>query len=205
MGRQSSKEIKMKYLFIGAHVDDIELCCGGYIAKLIEQGHEVHCIALITNIDGHELQNEYFNSMRVLGVKNVHLAINYQVRNLNTGRQRLLDELVKLDPFDYYVTHSSNDIHQDHETVGRESLRAFKKKNLLTYTAEWNQLQSDANYFVELTDEQMAVKIEAIECYQSQKHRPYFNRQHIYSRAILNGAKIGAKYAEAFKIVNMKG
>ena len=195
----------MKYLFIGAHVDDIELCCGGYIAKLIEQGHDVHCLALISNIDGHELKNEYLNSMRILGVKNIHIGINYQVRNLNMVRQRLLDELVKLESFDYYIPHSVNDIHQDHETVGRESLRAFKKNNLLTYAAEWNQLQSEANYFIELTEEQMAIKIAALECYESQKHRHYFTRQHIYSRAILNGAKIGAKYAEAFRIVNMKG
>jgi len=51
----------------------------------------------------------------------------------------------------------------------------------------------------------MAKKLEAMACYKSQQHRPYFERQFTYSRALLAGAKIGVKYAEPFRIVNYKG
>ena len=36
----------MKIIAIGAHLDDIELACGGTIAKAVKKGHEVKMIVL---------------------------------------------------------------------------------------------------------------------------------------------------------------
>ena len=51
----------MKILAVGAHLDDIEIACGGTLAKAIENGHEVKVLIMsksgYTNING-EVQRE---------------------------------------------------------------------------------------------------------------------------------------------------
>ena len=46
----------MKVLAVGAHLDDIELACGGTLAKAIDKGHQVKMIVMsesgYTNYDG---------------------------------------------------------------------------------------------------------------------------------------------------------
>lgn len=46
----------MKILAVGAHLDDIEIACGGTLAKAIENGHEVKVLIMsksgYTNING---------------------------------------------------------------------------------------------------------------------------------------------------------
>jgi LmbE family N-acetylglucosaminyl deacetylase len=194
----------MKYLFIGAHCDDLELCCGGTISKIVEQGHEVSSLTLSYYYNKQLLIDELEAAQHKLGVSKILLE-PFEVRNFAKYRQPILQKIVDSGNYDYVFTHSANDLHQDHKIVGDESLRVFKKTNLITYTGEWNQLNSESNYYIDLTDAHMAKKYEAMQCYQSQLQRPYFDKQFTYSRALLNGAKIGVKYAEAFRILNMKG
>ena len=46
----------MKILAVGAHLDDIEIACGGTLAKAIENGHQVKVLIMsksgYTNKDG---------------------------------------------------------------------------------------------------------------------------------------------------------
>lgn len=196
-----------KYLFIGSHPDDLELCCGGTIVKLVQYGHNVHITAMSSYIGiNDDLIHEYTASAKLMGVSIMRVS-SFRPRNFLFDRTEILHQLhgYLLDGYDYIFTHSANDIHQDHKVIGEESLRAFKKLNLVTYQAEWNSLTYESNYFVELTEENMAKKLEAMACYKSQQHRPYFDKTFTYSRALLAGAKIGVKYAEPFRIVNMHG
>jgi LmbE family N-acetylglucosaminyl deacetylase len=73
------------------------------------------------------------------------------------------------------------------------------KKSIFTYLAPWNG-NENPNYFVEITQQQLERKIEALACYRSQAHRPYMNADFIRAQARYNGIKCGKLYAEAFKI-----
>jgi LmbE family N-acetylglucosaminyl deacetylase len=198
------------YLFLAAHMDDETLCCGGTIAKLKEQGEEVYVIVMSQLYNDNNHTDEFKCAMSIYGIDSDHYDIaDFETRNFNKSRQQILQYLidsVSVNDTDLVVfTHSKSDIHADHSTLANESLRAFKKQNLITYTAEWNQLKSESNYYIEVSEEHMAKKLEAMVCYKSQQHRPYFDKTFTYSRALLAGAKIGVKYAEPFRIVNMKG
>ena len=197
----------MKYLFIGSHTDDIELCCGGTVAKYIEEGHDVICETLSHVYYGRDLTKEWNASMSSLAIPNYEFK-NFTPRYFHYERQDILQWLVELreqhQP-DIIFTHSAHDQHQDHSVVGYESVRAFKNLNLITYCGEWNQFVSEANFYVQLSDEQMQKKLKALECYASQQSKHYFDRDFNLSRALLSGAKIGAKYAESFRILNMIG
>ena len=75
----------MKILAIGAHLDDIELACGGTIAKAIKAGNQVKVIVMsksgYTNFDGKQMREndvaiqEGTNALKILGLKDEDIEI----------------------------------------------------------------------------------------------------------------------------------
>lgn len=191
-----------KLLFIGAHADDIELSCGGTIIKYLEEGYNIICYAF-SDCSNKALAGEMQRSMDTLGVVNKTL-LQYPRRTLNIVRQNVLNELISLNDIynpDAVFTHSAKDRHQDHRVVGEESLRAFRNKRLITYTAPWNDVESEQwNMFVSLTKQHLAKKTDSLQCYESQAGKDYMNPQYTIAQARVTGGIVGLEFAEAFKI-----
>lgn len=145
--------------------------------------------------------DEWAKSMKALNVSFCWIN-DFTVRRFNTERQEILDYLIQQTGYDYVFTHSSMDWHQDHRVVGEESFRAFKKTNLLTYLADWNQRDFRKNYFVKLKRGHIENKLKALSCYQSQRHRDYMKPDYIWADALVNGVMCGSEYAEAFEVIN---
>ena len=96
---------------------------------------------------------------------------------------------------------SSNDIHQDHYTMFREGLRAFKQVSILAYELPWNNLSFNTTAFIYLEERHIIKKTEALKEYGSQKHRHYANEDFIRSLARTRGVQIGVRFAEAFEVI----
>jgi LmbE family N-acetylglucosaminyl deacetylase len=189
------------YLFLEAHIDDVALCAGGTVTKLIEEGHLVTLITLSHVYQGVDLLPEWKESISVLKPYYIEYK-SFKTRYFHEQRQEILDFLITL-KYDYVFTHSANDIHPDHKTVGEEAQRAFKNTNLLTFTGEWNQRTVTKNYFVTLNSDHVETKKMALSCYKSQKARPYMKSDFIWANAMNNGIMCGSKYAESFQVVNL--
>lgn len=187
-----------KYLFIGAHVDDLELSCGGTIAKILEQGHNVTCLTLSHIYSGVDLLDEWCASMNILNPSFVWVN-NFEVRNFDKDRQAILEYLYQQKGYDYVFTHSPRDFHQDHRVVGEESIRAFKNTNLITYCAPWNQTAFRKNLIIKLKKDHIDLKLKSLSCYKSQVNKRYFKPGYIQSWALSEG--IG-DYAESFEIIH---
>lgn len=188
----------MKYLFLSAHTDDVELSCGGTMAKLAEQGHKVQ-ILFLSNCGQLELSDNAYQASLILGV--YVWGWNFDVRTFRNDANTIGNEFYKIAQeggHDFIFTHSDKCKHPDHLTVGEESKRVFTT-NFITYIHPWNG-NENPNYFVELSEEHLGKKIQALSCYKSQSHRSYMNPDFIRSQAIYNGIKCGKKYAEAFRI-----
>lgn len=181
------------YLFISTHTDDCELSCGGTMAKLASQGHQVHHLAL-SYCGNKQLTIEAQKAANILGVT---LSIaDFEVRNFDS--QKVANFLYGLKQQDFIFAPSCEDRHNDHRTTAEACRRIFNG-NLITYLAPWNGRHTE-NYFVELTGEQLEKKINALWCYRSQAHRSYMSADFIRAQAVVAGIKCGKKYAEAFKI-----
>ena len=73
----------MKILAVGAHLDDIEIACGGTLAKAIISGHHVKVLIMsksgYTNISGKVQRSddvavrEGMNALHKLGVQDVEI------------------------------------------------------------------------------------------------------------------------------------
>jgi len=203
-----------RILVLAPHTDDGELGLGGSIAKYCAEGKEVFYAAFSTcrrslppGFEPDALEKEMREATKVLGVKEQNIIVfDFDVRVFKEVRQEILEELVKLkkqiNP-DMVFVPSPNDIHQDHQVISEEGLRAFKQTTILGYEMPWNNLAFQTSCFIRLQEEHVEKKVRALEKYKSQLHRDYLNENFIRSLATTRGVQIGVKYAEAFEIIRL--
>ena len=201
-----------KILILAPHTDDGEFGCGATIAKFLEQGSDVHYVAFSTakksvpeGLPQDILEKEVKEATKRLGIPPENLIIyGFEVRKLNYVRQDVLEELIKLkneiNP-DLVFLPSPGDLHQDHNTVAMEGLRAFKHSSILAYEVPWNNLTFNNQCFVKLEERHVELKVKALDAYNSQKTRYYATADFIYSLAKTRGVQVNARYAEAFETI----
>lgn len=203
---------KRRILVLAPHTDDGEFGCGGTLARFVAEGREVHYVAFSTAEDSvpdgfpqNVLETEVRNATKVLGIAPERLRVGkYPVRKLGYHRQEVLEELVaigrELAP-DLVFLPSGDDLHQDHQVVHMEGLRAFKKTSILGYELPWNTITFHARAFVTLTPAHLEKKIEALAAYESQAGRIYASEDFLRSWARTRGTQIGVTYAESFDVI----
>ncbi len=204
--------VNNRVLVLAPHTDDGELGCGGTISRMVEEGREVYYAAFSTAAESVPppfppdiLEKEVREGTKVLGIPPANLLVyKYKVRHLPHLRQEILEELVRMkreiDPTTVFLP-SAQDLHQDHQTIHIEGLRAFKTVTVLGYELPWNNLSFDYRHFCILTRAHVQTKIAALRCYQSQQHRPYTQEEFIWSWARTRGGQIMVEYAEAFDVL----
>lgn len=201
-------------LVLAPHTDDGEFGCGGTIARLAESGCEVHYVAFSSCEesvpDGFPkdiLVTEVKKATEVLGVKPANLRVlNYKVRMFSYHRQEILDDILKIKKQvkpDVIFIPSRNDIHQDHATVTIEAIRAAKGCSIFCYELTWNNFDFNNACFIALEEKHIDKKIEAINRYESQGHRPYSDVEFLKGQARVRGVQSGSLYAEAFEILRL--
>jgi N-acetylglucosamine malate deacetylase 1 len=206
-------EFGSRILVLGAHTDD-EFACAGTIARLVEEGAEVHyaCFSsaeasVPVGYDIDVLKREAREAMTVLGVEQARLRLyEFPVRHFPAHRQEILEELVvlrrSLEP-DVVLLPSLSDIHQDHVTVAQEGLRAFKHATLIGYEHPQNTIEFHHACYVRLEERHLAKKIAHAATYRSQQWRPYLAEDVIRSLARLRGVQINQPWAEAFEVIRL--
>jgi len=201
-----------KVLILAPHTDDGELGCGGYIAKLVEQGKDVYYTAFSicensvrSGFPDDILEQEVKKATKVLGIPPSNLFIHkFEARQFPKVRQEILEILINfrnnMKP-DLVLMPCCNDLHQDHRTVAEEGLRAFKGTTILAYEIPWNNINFNTISFVPLEERHIKKKTEALRCYESQAFRGYANEGFVYSLAKTRGTQIERPYAEVFEVV----
>jgi len=206
-----------RLLVLAPHTDDAELGCGGSIARFAEEGTAVHVVAfssaedsLPAHLPSDTLKVEYLEAMPRLGVPRENLTVHgFQVRRLSYHRQEILEELVRLkrviDP-DLVFMPSGHDVHQDHQVIHAEGLRAFKDVSLLGYELPWNHITFSAQAFVRLEARHIELKWNALQAYRSQLDlgRPYFEKAFLEGLARVRGVQAKSPYAEAFEVLHIR-
>jgi LmbE family N-acetylglucosaminyl deacetylase len=201
-----------RVLVLSPHIDDGEFGCGGTIARLSREGYEVFYAAFSTaetsvpaGYPPNILEVEVREATQHLGIAPARIQIfRYEVRTLPHHRQQILEDMVRMKRDiapDMVFLPCSHDLHQDHETVTREGLRAFRNGTLLGYEMPRNNITFSAQSFVALTEADVAAKICALKCYESQKFRGYTDERYVRALATTRGVQIGVELAEAFEVL----
>ncbi len=199
-------------LVLAPHTDDGEIGCGGSIARFIEEGSDVHYAAFSTartsvrpEFPDNILEIEVKKATKILGIKpdNLHVY-DFPVRHFPQYRQDILQALVDLRKNiapDIIFAPSQTDIHQDHQVIAHEGLRAFKWHTILGYEEPWNNIEFATRCFVRLEKKHVETKIRALHEYESQKHRTYLDENLVWSLARMRGTQFESTYAEAFEVI----
>jgi LmbE family N-acetylglucosaminyl deacetylase len=199
-------------LVLAPHPDDGEFGCGGTIKKLTENGCRVYyaafspCVAsLPEGFDKDSLFKELKTATAHLGIKNEDVfTYDIPVRYFTDHRQIILEELVKLRKKikpELVFMPNSNDIHQDHQVIYNEGIRAFKHSKLLGFELIWNSLKFISNFHVKLEAKHITAKAKAISEYKSQTFRYYASEAFLGSLANVRGVQVNTDFAEAFELI----
>ena len=199
-------------LVLAAHADDGELGCGGTLAKLIEQGIEIRYVAFSLceesvpeGFPRDVLAAELREACRSIGIPPDHLTVfRYPVRRFPQYRQDILENLIQIrQEFQptLVLLPAPTDVHQDHQVVYQEGVRAFKQVSILGYELPWNNLTFTASAFVHLEERHVESKLAALRHYRSQHHRSYWREDLVRGLARVRGAQAGVDYAEAFHVI----
>jgi len=200
-----------RVLFLGAHPDDIELGCGALVHQIAPQT-EILCVTLSDNQKNPDLKkvkNEHFESMKVLGVGEEKILLGpFSTRVFPDSRQDILEYFLKLRKDfkpDLIFTHSKQDVHQDHNTMTDEALRAFRGITVLGFDVVRSSYGFFPSFLVEVTEEDVNKKIEALSEYETYKDRYYFNSELTRSIMVRHGALAECPFAEGFDILRIVG
>jgi LmbE family N-acetylglucosaminyl deacetylase len=200
-----------RVLVLAPHTDDGEFGCGGTMARLVEEGADVRYVAfsiatrsLPEGFPPDTLAREVREATAEIGIPEANLTVHdFDVRTFPDHRQAILELLIQIwnewEP-DVVFQPSLHDIHQDHQTIAAEGLRAFKRTTILGYEIPWNNFDFAYQAYFALTREHIERKVAALEKYASQQHRRYANPEYVWNVARTHGINVNREYAEVFQV-----
>lgn len=198
----------MKILALGAHPDDIEIACGGSLAKLCDEGHTI--VGLI--VSGGECggnssfrRREAMKGAEFLGINRVEIMdfpdtrLDNFVLEISQQIEIVVNELKP----DIVFTHSIHDIHQDHRAVHYATMRACRNLGtILCYESPSITQYFQPNVFVNI-EQYVDIKIESIREHEDQNKKSYVQPEQVYGKAIFRGIQAKLKQAEGFEAIRI--
>ena len=202
-------------LAIGAHFDDIELGCGGSIAKHAMKGVNVY--AYVATVSGYSnpykktvrknsiAKKEGISAMKTLGVKKLYTGkFKTLLVEFNEALNIDILKIIEKNKIDIVYSHWTGDIHHDHQAVGKAALHSSRHvKNILLYRSNWYNSTSsfNGNFYTDIS------KTWEIKKNSILKHKSEIKRtgnkwiKFFHNEAINAGQKINVRYAEVFEMV----
>jgi LmbE family N-acetylglucosaminyl deacetylase len=193
----------MKVVCIGAHPDDIEIGCGGTVARHVAQGDEVYFIVLTSGGSGAGTtttrEAEQKKSCEILGVKELFLLRYTDTAIPNTFETILkVEEVINKIKPDRVYTHFHSEIHQDHRTVNSVSISACRNiKQILMYEGPSTHSNFQVNFWVNI-DGFAQKKIDSIKAHASEGAKEILKIDAIMGMNTFRGYQARSTFAEGF-------
>ena len=211
----------MKVLAIGAHLDDIELACGGTLAKAIDGGHQVKVLIMsksgYTNRDGIiQRENsvaveEGSNALHELGIKDITI-LDFPTKDIPWHSEVVtaIDVVIADYCPDVIFTHHPFDTHQAHAGVSNATVAAARRQNTVFFYEpiapsgrSYVAFKPDLYVDIESTLEK---KLNSLREHKTEYHK--FDGENwvegVRCRCGFRGYEIGKKFAEAFEVLRIE-
>lgn len=224
----------MKILAIGAHPDDVEICCFGTLARCVERGDSVVVCSVTNGNQGHEqIDPERLRMVRmaegaraaqVIGATYSTLDVDDMMLDERDAQVRLrLTEMIRSIKPDVVITHDFEDYHPDHVATALlvfhcmaqatlshvETMSAPLKVPFALY--HMDKIGGGCFAPTEFVDisRTFGKKMEALSCHVSQieilgKGNTTDILHPVEVLAEYRGLQCGCRYAEAFRITDRR-
>jgi LmbE family N-acetylglucosaminyl deacetylase len=206
----------MRLLAIGAHIDDVEIGCGGTLAEAKRHGWNTYILVLsrsnYSSIGGDVLRTEAQalqegqEAVRQLGGAELEILDfpTLDVPYNHATVKSIEDHLQQIRP-DVILTHWPHDTHQDHRAVSLASISAARYFNsILFYEPMTPSGRSYSPFrpqtYVALEPEAVQAKRKALCAHESQ-YKKYGNLwlDAVIARGVHRGYEIGVAHAECYE------
>lgn len=211
----------MKILAVGAHLDDVEIACGGTLAKAKKAGHQVKVLIMsksgYTDREGKIQRSddiaviEGMNALHRLGIQDIEI-LDFPAKDIpfRSDVVNAIDVCIHAYNPDIIFTHHPFDTHQAHVGISNATIAAARRKNTVffyepitpsgrSYVAFRPQLYID----IENTLEDKLASL--------REHKSEYSKfggedwvTGVMCRCGFRGYEIGKRYAEAFEILRLE-
>lgn len=198
----------LKVLVVGAHPDDLELACGGTVARMSDHGHDVHALVLSDGRVGGDSairRGEAMRGAEALGIEDIttHGLPDTRLSEHTNDLIAAVEKKVSAFHPDIILTHSQHDLHQDHQAVHLAVLRGSRaRSSVLCFESPSVTRAFDPSIFVDVNG-YLDTKIRAIREHENQSGKPYMDGEHVRSVAAFRGNQAKTRYAEGFEVVRL--
>lgn len=195
-----------RILVIGAHPDDLELACGGSLARFVDNGHEVHALVMSKGAQGGVKEvraSEAVAGAELLDLGDITMHDFTDTRMATEMGEMIgaIEVMIDLVSPDIVLTHSRHDQHQDHHAVHLATLRAARRcSTILCFESPSVTNEFAPRFFVDIGDH-LDVKAAAVKAHANQSGKPYIDDLKLSGRAIHRGEQAKLGYAEGFEVV----
>ena len=205
----------MKILAIGAHIDDVEVGCGGTLAQARLQGHDVCIMSMTgsayTDLDGsvqRTLDQALLEGQAAAKILDATLEIlDFPTKDVPYDSPTVEAIEAKLRVFqpDVVLTHWPHDTHQAHRATSLATISAARKHNSVLFYEPMTP--SGRSYYpfrpqvyVGVDAKAANMKAASLRAHTSQ-HEKYGSMwlDAIMARGVHRGFEIGAAHAECFE------
>ena len=183
----------MNILGIGCHPDDLEIACGGTLAKYVKQGHKVFMCHIANGDMGHMLiepkelralrEKEAARAAAIIGAEHISLDVgDLHVESSDKKTRDRLVEVVRYAKADLIITHYTDDYMRDHMQTSRlafdvsfcttvphlvEKLPFSQNFPPVIYMDTLAGIGFNPTEYVDISEE-IETKMEALSCHESQ-------------------------------------
>jgi LmbE family N-acetylglucosaminyl deacetylase len=194
----------LKVLAVGAHPDDIELGCGGSLAKLGAAGATVEAVVFSQGrrgaLNDADRAAETETALRAIGIDliTIYDFEDTQLWRHVTDMIGALDRHIEaLAPHRVY-TMFQHDRHQDHRAVYEASAIACRRVPQFFGYETPSSYPNFAPTVFEDIQGQLETKVTALRCHASQGDRLYMQEEKIRSAAHFRGVQVDVGPSEGF-------
>ena len=199
-----------KVLAIGAHPDDVEFSCYGYLSKLKDNGADISvyiasngCVGDPTS-GSHRLKESEHALHRLTNTIYSRNVSGIEAQHYESISQEIREIVLNFQP-DLVLVHSQHDTHQEHILLREIVITALRRisTSLISYKSVSVTADYRENIFIDVS-KFIEEKIMALESHKTQSNHLYMQPDHIKSFHINWFALMrDIQFAESFYLEQM--
>jgi LmbE family N-acetylglucosaminyl deacetylase len=193
-GSRRRRSQQKRVLAIGAHPDDVEIGCGGALAKHHAADDVLHILTLSRGAAGGEVNLRAIEARNAAAMVGAQLEMaNLRDTDITEGAETIaiIEAAIKALNATHVYTHALEDTHQDHRAVHAASLVAARgAPNVYCYQSPSSTVEFKPHRFVDIT-RVIDRKIDLIGAYKSQVDR----MESLQPDVILSTARYWGRFA----------
>jgi LmbE family N-acetylglucosaminyl deacetylase len=193
-----------RVLAVGCHADDLEIGCGGMLLALTRARPDLHVTWVVLAASDARAEEARSSAEQFLARAGSAEVVVHEFRDgflpyLGGEVKEVFESLKAVEP-DLVLTHTRNDLHQDHRLACELTWNTFRDHLILEFEIpKYDGDLGTPNVFVPLAEEVVTEKLRLVrEGFPSQNGKHWFDDELLRSVMRLRGMECAARYAEAF-------